>query len=484
MIRKELDVPTRKEFDKTLSHIVSIKQPPPPLAAAKGDGVTDDSAVIQNILNNATNKRIYIPDGVYYIASTIDPKGFKSIEGSCSNKVTIITDQDISIFESSSAVDNNYLYVKGITLKQTGISTKPAIKLVGAMISPYTGFSYSLLEDVVVNGFQDGFEGYGFWTTIFNRIRFRGITRHHIRLGSKTNNVIIKNSVLQNGISGIVIDNAIGGDGTQITSVHCDNLDCESMSGYLFDLYTVETFSASKLHTEAIAQIANINSVANFILESSRLNSVIRVLTARKSNASDLFSGTPKVINNQITVTENSTLGLVYLTTSEIPAKMIWSGNDIQSIGGGKVFVYANDFTVTTLSNLKRIGDTISTVASRFRYTEDIITHVFDLSRSREKYAKLMTAELECVGAGTATSATTVSVKDGTSTAIFQGTIQAQAYATGDKINLGRTFATNEYWRGIVTEGTTWTVSHSNTTGVDGLTFKVNFINPYFADEA
>lgn len=476
--------PTRKEFNDNLGNIISIKQPPPPLVPVKSGGVIDASVDTQNIFNGAVNKRIYIPDGIYYIASSIDPSGFKYIEGSCSNKVIFITDQDISIFESPDTTDNNYLFIKGITLKQIGVSTKPAIKLAGKMASPYTGFSYSLLEDVMVDGFQDGFEGYGFWSTLFNRIRFRNLARHHIRLGSKTNNVIVKNSVLQNGVNGIVANNAIGGDGTQITSIHCDNLDCESMSGYLFDLYAVETFTASKLHTEGIAQIANIDSVANFVLEKSRLNAVTRVLTARKSNASVLFSGIPKILNNQITINTTGNIGLVQLSTSEIPAKLKWEGNDVQVTNGANVFVYNNDFNATTLSNHKRIGDTISTAASRFRYSEDIITHVFDLSRSREKYAKLMTAELECVGAGTAASATTVSVKDATGTAIFQGTIQAQAYATGDKINLGRTFTASEYWRGVVTEGTTWTVSHSNTTGVDALTFKVNFLLPKFGDEA
>lgn len=49
---------------------INVKYPPAPLVGAKGDGKTDDSFIIQNILNSGA-KEILFPIGVYLISNTI-----------------------------------------------------------------------------------------------------------------------------------------------------------------------------------------------------------------------------------------------------------------------------------------------------------------------------------------------------------------------------------------------------------------------------
>ena len=62
-----------KEIEKKFTE-VNVKYPPIPLVGAKGDGMTDDYEVIQNILNYCFNNdimNIYIPEGTYIISKPL-----------------------------------------------------------------------------------------------------------------------------------------------------------------------------------------------------------------------------------------------------------------------------------------------------------------------------------------------------------------------------------------------------------------------------
>lgn len=82
MIRKELDVPTRKEFDAHLAETVTglnnVKN-----YGAKGDGATDDLAILIQVrdIALANNKSFHIPnDFNCYISGDLDLTGIKNID--------------------------------------------------------------------------------------------------------------------------------------------------------------------------------------------------------------------------------------------------------------------------------------------------------------------------------------------------------------------------------------------------------------------
>lgn len=52
---------------------INVKYPPPPLVGAKGDGITDDSTAIQNIINSLKKwQRLYIPDGDFKLGKMVN----------------------------------------------------------------------------------------------------------------------------------------------------------------------------------------------------------------------------------------------------------------------------------------------------------------------------------------------------------------------------------------------------------------------------
>lgn len=65
---------------------INVKYPPTPLIGAKGDGVTDDTTAIQNIIDYANNdsRRVFVPKGKYLISSPIVLNGC-TLEGTKAN---------------------------------------------------------------------------------------------------------------------------------------------------------------------------------------------------------------------------------------------------------------------------------------------------------------------------------------------------------------------------------------------------------------
>ena len=72
------EIATEKQLIDNLQNInsraLNIKFPPVPMIAAKGDGITDDTEAIQNILNLLkSNQTLIIPDGIFRVKNLVIP---------------------------------------------------------------------------------------------------------------------------------------------------------------------------------------------------------------------------------------------------------------------------------------------------------------------------------------------------------------------------------------------------------------------------
>lgn len=69
----------QQKADKSNLTYINVKNPPPPLKGAKGDGITDDTQALQTILNSYNN--VYFPSGDYLVKNTLNITSNASLLG-------------------------------------------------------------------------------------------------------------------------------------------------------------------------------------------------------------------------------------------------------------------------------------------------------------------------------------------------------------------------------------------------------------------
>jgi len=440
---------------------------------AKGDGTADDVVAIELAL--AAGKRIEFLSDIYYVSRAIKFSGYKWL-ASKHPSVKITTNADDHIFLGELGADKPYFFAENFTLENTGVSTKAAIHCEARVVSPFTGIRYCKFTGITINGFYDGIFAYGFWTTIFERVRVNAPGRAGIVLGSQSNNIILREVVILNAVNAVIAKSSLGTGSIQLTSIHLEYCDLENISDFVFDLYGIEKFTVDKSHFENCPKIFKDDNVANLTLSDSRLMGVQSLMQHQKSSASIRFKGVPTFRDNIIYISSAIDIGLIQLSND---TKVDWRNNTIINDLAGKAYVYSNNIASLSLMDTKRT-DNFETKASRFRYTADNFSHTFDLSKIRENYGKMVNAKLVCTSAGTALSSTIVSIKkDGLT--LFSGTINAIAYSVGNEILLTRNIV-SDFQKLIFETGTIIDISHSNTTGTDALQFKVVFSDVSLAD--
>ncbi|TVX79121.1 hypothetical protein FQP34_17445 [Peribacillus simplex] len=150
---------------------------------AKGDGLTDDTAVLKGFSN--TNEKIRIPNGTYVITSTLKLTNVE-IEGQSRNK---------TIFYIANDVDGIYLdmnsKLSNITVKVCPNYTKKALSVIGAQLSQLNvqvnikasqidiiNTNTSVTSCVALNLESDTNKGY--YGLIFNEIQISGVWNYGI----------------------------------------------------------------------------------------------------------------------------------------------------------------------------------------------------------------------------------------------------------------------------------------------------------------
>ena len=110
--------------------MANVKQPGGSLAAANGDGITDDKSAIQAKVNQAaisTIKKVFLPSGVYQVNGDIAIADSVELFGTQSG-IAVIKARDayaINIHNASPVthVSLKYLYFDGIRVEFEGRST-------------------------------------------------------------------------------------------------------------------------------------------------------------------------------------------------------------------------------------------------------------------------------------------------------------------------------------------------------------------------
>ena len=105
--------------------MTNVKQPGGSLAAAVGDGITDDKSAIQAIVNQAaisTIKKVFFPPGVYQVNGDIAIADSVELYGTQSG-IAVIKARDAYAIKIHSAspvthVSLKYLYFDGIRRNQ------------------------------------------------------------------------------------------------------------------------------------------------------------------------------------------------------------------------------------------------------------------------------------------------------------------------------------------------------------------------------
>ena len=112
--------------NKLNSQYINVKYPPAPLVGAKGDGLTDDSTVIQNIINSVTGDgtTIYFPKGDYLFNNVSVLKSGIRIVGVGNGTVFINNHAtNYCLTFGDGANDYNHMGIEGIRFgQQTGIT--------------------------------------------------------------------------------------------------------------------------------------------------------------------------------------------------------------------------------------------------------------------------------------------------------------------------------------------------------------------------
>ena len=140
--------------------MTNVKQPGGSLAAAVGDGITDDKSAIQAIVNQAaisTIKKVFFPPGVYQVNGDIAIADSVELYGTQSG-IAVIKARDayaIKIHNASPVthVSLKYLYLDGIRVEFEGRSTNNiTIRGLRILFIAKSRNSKQCLEETVENG--------------------------------------------------------------------------------------------------------------------------------------------------------------------------------------------------------------------------------------------------------------------------------------------------------------------------------------------
>lgn len=153
-LRVDVAAQLAETTQKTNSRGINVKYPPPPLVGAKFDGITDDTATIQNIINSVSEySTIFFPEGGCLISTLIADKSLSFVG---SGRQTLLKVQSGSgIVFTPGKVGCT---VKGMTIEAVGTPRTVGTSGISASGTDLStnGFGYTTITDVRIVGFEHG----------------------------------------------------------------------------------------------------------------------------------------------------------------------------------------------------------------------------------------------------------------------------------------------------------------------------------------
>ncbi|MBV7503645.1 right-handed parallel beta-helix repeat-containing protein [Bacillus sp. sid0103] len=317
---------------------INVLAPPAPFVAAKGDGVTNDSAAIQNIIDSLSNKgmRLYFPLGTYLIGNQLNlvsklhligAKGAVFKLGTTSGMVDITSRSDI-VFENIIFDGNNL----ALTIELLGFFTSNNIvldKCTFRNVKHHAIVSYEtslLMRDCVLTD----------------------ITKEAIRLDSTKPATIERTTITNATNAGIEVAN--GGSVKYVSNIFrhnvISNITSTGGTGENGNGIVVDKVNGALITHNVISQTARsgirLNNSGDTVVSSNRVN-----------NAGDWaiyaeFGGNNVVISDNLILDSN---GGISCTNSNVGGKvMTVSGNILRNITDTAIDI--EDSTVVTCNNI------------------------------------------------------------------------------------------------------------------------------------
>ena len=216
----ELAAQTSDVANKLNSQYINVKYPPAPLVGAKGDGLTDDSTVIQNIVNSVTGDgtTIYFPKGDYLFNNVSVLKSGIRIVGTGNGTVFInnhTTNYCLTFGDGTN--DYNHMGIEGIRFgQQTGITSTAG----GALRFYKTNKSF--IRDIKVLNFPSAvFRGVYIYQCVgifIDSMEIEKCLEDGFRCKNHTDLTISNSRSDSNTLSGFTIDSVSGLYATNVTA--------------------------------------------------------------------------------------------------------------------------------------------------------------------------------------------------------------------------------------------------------------------------
>lgn len=423
---------------------------------AYGDNTHDDTSALQTAINKSYN--IFIPNGTYLVSTSLKVKNDLKISGVKETNSIIKATSDISIFENNSG--SNYITIKNLKLTNNITSSKYAINIEGTTSSPYNGATYSLFENIFIDGFESGIFLNHVWNTELKNIRVINGTTNGIFLGGGCNNILIDMPMLEYLTNGIRISTSTN-DSTENTNITILNADIEYCTN---GIYTTNNnnINITNLYTEH-----NTKTIYSSSTNSLTINGFY---SAYDTKLADLNNTKANILGGYMKINSSSDIGIIS-TNKYINLENVTGAND----NTGKMFYLASDVNSYNPTFYNTLYYNVESESFRLRYSSDKLESAFNtLERDDKQYSCFKPCLVITSNTLTATSSDTINfVRNGTTIATL--TITNGSALTKDDIlefnpvnTNGRNF--------IYKNGDEYSITHTNTTGVD-VNFKVLFRN-------
>lgn len=180
---------------------INVLSPPAGLAAAKGDGVTNDSTAIQAIINYATTAGaiIIFPPGTYVIGTTITLKNYVTIQGSGAQTTTFkfigSNSSDCFGYYAPGGASARYIRLRDFMI-QNNSTDGSAISNRGIYVSKF--IERCSIENVIIvgnNKFQHGILLDSSWNTLIRNCYVSTVTVNGYHLQNNTNSIMFDHNV-------------------------------------------------------------------------------------------------------------------------------------------------------------------------------------------------------------------------------------------------------------------------------------------------
>ncbi len=423
---------------------------------AYGDNTHDDTIALQTAINKSYN--IFIPKGTYLISTSLKVKNDLKISGVKETNSIIKATSDISIFENNSG--SNYITIKNLKLTNNITSSKYAINIEGTTISPYNGATYSLFENIFIDGFESGIFLNHVWNTELKNIRVINGTTNGIFLGGGCNNILIDLPMLEHLTNGIRISTSTN-DSTENTNITILDADIEYCTN---GIYTTNNNNINiiNLYTEH-----NTKTIYSSSTNSLTINGFY---SAYDTKLADLNNTKANILGGYIKINSSSDIGIIS-TNKYINLENITGAND----STGKIFYLASDVNSYNPTFYNTLYYNVESESFRLRYSSDKLESAFNtLEKDDKQYSCFKPCLVITSNTLTASSGDTINfVRNGTTIATINIT-NGTALTKDDILEFnpvntnGRNF--------IYKNGDEYSITHTNTTGVD-VNFKVLFRN-------